>query len=645
MICACWSVGGHLTHPFPAPVGHWLPFPWGTIAFLFALLLCGCGKDKVRIQIDVVDEPLPALSAPRVVVDARGHTAAARCMFLIDNDETLLTCGKDNSIRFWNVATGECIRELRISAETLRGIHAASLSMDQEHLALSGPGNDAAILSLTSFEIVSIINAHPADNNIPALAFAPDNSTLLTGSDDKSIKEWDWKTGQLLRTCTEQDGDIRDLTFSPDGRLIASACADGFCRIYDRNMQVIVKVERGQTIPNCVEFIPGSDGFVVAWEGGLITTHGAEGEFRKYFLQLNHWIQDITVDYDGSRLLYTSGWSTETPEPLCGIIELYSDADENAFQGHNEIKFLGHSNLTTAGRFFHDGQRVVTLGGNHNEAIIWNSRDGSEIRTIKGQGAVVRTVAWSLDGTTIAWGTGNDTRLQKSFNLHTLKTNVVRATDDWVYGNSQLGRLIFFANSTGMGVVTNYREPVSRLKFDDAKIQSYATALGRTFISGNLLALGTNHGLYLFDVNSGRQLRRFAGPPTHVWSVSASPTEPWILCGNDDMTLRIYHPNRNLPLLTLFFADDEWAAWTPCGYYAASPGGEDLIGWCVSRGPQQLTSFFPVSSFRKDFFRPELIRSLLRTGSVERTLKELGEEKSNIAELLSHEEEVEKESR
>jgi hypothetical protein len=26
-------------------------------------------------------------------------------------------------------------------------------------------------------------------------------------------------------------------------------------------------------------------------------------------------------------------------------------------------------------------------------------------------------------------------------------------------------------------------------------------------------------------------------------------------------------------------------AWTPGSYYAASPGGEDLIGWHVNRGP------------------------------------------------------------
>jgi hypothetical protein len=35
-----------------------------------------------------------------------------------------------------------------------------------------------------------------------------------------------------------------------------------------------------------------------------------------------------------------------------------------------------------------------------------------------------------------------------------------------------------------------------------------------------------------------------------------------------------------------------WVAWTPAGYYVASPGGEDLIGWHVNRDWEQPADLF-----------------------------------------------------
>lgn len=44
--------------------------------------------------------------------------------------------------------------------------------------------------------------------------------------------------------------------------------------------------------------------------------------------------------------------------------------------------------------------------------------------------------------------------------------------------------------------------------------------------------------------------------------------------------------------MALFLTRDaqRWVAFTASGYYAASPGGEDLIGWQVNRGPGQTTN-------------------------------------------------------
>ena len=85
--------------------------------------------------------------------------------------------------------------------------------------------------------------------------------------------------------------------------------------------------------------------------------------------------------------------------------------------------------------------------------------------------------------------------------------------------------------------------------------------------------------------------------------------------------MRIWDPDRDEPLLSLFVAGDDWIAWTPEGYYAASPGGENLMGWQVGNGPEQVGNFVSASQFRKSLYRPDVIKLQVRTGSLARALE------------------------
>jgi hypothetical protein len=68
--------------------------------------------------------------------------------------------------------------------------------------------------------------------------------------------------------------------------------------------------------------------------------------------------------------------------------------------------------------------------------------------------------------------------------------------------------------------------------------------------------------------------------------------------------------------LLALFVDREsraWVAWTPSGYYSASPGGEELIGWHVNRGWEQTADFFPAARFRDTYARADIVERVLDT--------------------------------
>ena len=80
-----------------------------------------------------------------------------------------------------------------------------------------------------------------------------------------------------------------------------------------------------------------------------------------------------------------------------------------------------------------------------------------------------------------------------------------------------------------------------------------------------------------------------------------------------DGTIRWHRLSDGEELLALFVhaKDRRYIAWTPKGYYAASPGAEDLIGWHVNRGFDAAPDFYPASTFAGAFNRPDIVKAAL----------------------------------
>jgi WD40 repeat protein len=123
--------------------------------------------------------------------------------------------------------------------------------------------------------------------------------------------------------------------------------------------------------------------------------------------------------------------------------------------------------------------------------------------------------------------------------------------------------------------------------------------------------LGTTNSLQLFDA-AGKVLWRVRMPGV-VWGVNTNGRIAVAALG--DGTIRWYRLSDGTEILALFPHPDRmrWVLWTPSGYYDASAGGEDFIGWHVNNGSGQAADFFPASRFRGIYFRPDVIDRVLVT--------------------------------
>ena len=164
------------------------------------------------------------------------------------------------------------------------------------------------------------------------------------------------------------------------------------------------------------------------------------------------------------------------------------------------------------------------------------------------------------------------------------------------------------------------------------------------------LAIAPDASAFLLGMAGSVRLFDFRGAPR--WSfdtpaaalaVNISADGKLAVAAYGDGTIRWYRMADGLELLALFPHADRrrWVMWTPSGYYDASPGGEDLIGWHVNNGSDAAADLFPVGQFRAAYYRPDVVSRVLAAGAEQLALNQADEEAgrkqqqpAGVAELL-----------
>jgi Caspase domain len=137
---------------------------------------------------------------------------------------------------------------------------------------------------------------------------------------------------------------------------------------------------------------------------------------------------------------------------------------------------------------------------------------------------------------------------------------------------------------------------------DGDQLRSVAVAA-----DGSRFAMGTDWRVALFD-REGRLLWA-QQPPSSTWTVALSADGRYLVSGHGDGSIRWRDTSDGREVLALFLHTDgqRWVAWTPEGFFDASPGGEQLIGHHLNRGADRTGDFISAAQLRERYFQPALV--------------------------------------
>lgn len=144
--------------------------------------------------------------------------------FSPDGKRLVAAIRDDNRLKIWNTDTWEELCDI-----TAADCDDIAFSSCGRWLAYCD-GREAVLLEMDTLKPGRRFRGHSI--TVHGLAFAADDSALATACEDRKLRVWDPRTGELLQTLSGHTASIQRVTFSREGSTLVSGDADGVIKLW-----------------------------------------------------------------------------------------------------------------------------------------------------------------------------------------------------------------------------------------------------------------------------------------------------------------------------------------------------------------------------------------------------------------------------
>ncbi|MBD2339581.1 hypothetical protein H6G64_21645 [Calothrix sp. FACHB-156] len=444
-----------------------------------------------------------------------------------------------------------------------KSVNALALTPDGKYVISGSDDNTLKVWNWQTGEELRTLNGHSSYVN--ALALTPDGKYVISGSLDSTLKVWNWQTGEELRTLNGHSKSVEALALTSDSKYVITGSSDTTLKVWDWQTGEELRTLAGHTSSVNAVALTSDGKYAISGSGDttLKVWNWQTGELLRTIEGHSSYVNTLTLTPDGKYAISGSGdttlkvWNWQTGE-LLRTIE-------------------GHSGRVRAVALTPDGKYAIS-GSSDTTLKVWNWQTGELLRTIEGHSSWVIAVALTPDGkyaisgsvdTTLKVWNWQTVELLPTIEGHLSSVNAIALSADGKYAIS--------ASSSSTLKVWNWQTGELLQTLIDHSYSVTAVALSADGKYAICASDGSTLTVSNWQIRA--RLRTLEGHSSWIEAIALTPDGKYAISASHDKTLKVWNWQTGELLQTLIghSASVNAVALSADGKYAISGSGDTTL--------------------------------------------------------------------